>query len=60
MDIKQNNKWKNNRIQRIVLFILVFSIGYLLLVTAITPKQYSFKRRRYTKSRYKSSKRYSG
>ncbi|MFW2500225.1 HD family phosphohydrolase [Clostridium beijerinckii] len=43
MDIKQNNKWKNNRIQRIVLFILVFSIGYLLLVTAITPKQYSLK-----------------
>lgn len=43
MDIKQNNKWKNNRIQRILLFILVFSIGYLLLVTAITPKQYSLK-----------------
>jgi putative nucleotidyltransferase with HDIG domain len=43
MDIKQNNQWKNNKIQRIILFIIVFIIGYLLLVTAITPKQYSLK-----------------
>lgn len=40
MNIKQNNK---NEIHRIILFIAVFIIGYLLLVTAITPKQYSLK-----------------
>lgn len=43
MNIKQNIKRRNNRTQRIILFMLVFSIGYLLLVTAITPKQYSLK-----------------
>lgn len=43
MNIKQNNKKRNNKIQRIVLFMLVFIIGYLLLITAITPKQYSLK-----------------
>ena len=43
MNIKQNIKRRNNRIQRIILFILVFSIGYLLLATAITPKQYSLR-----------------
>lgn len=43
MNIKQNIKGRNNINQRIVLFILVFTIGYLLLVTAITPKQYSLK-----------------
>ena len=42
MNIKQNNK-NNNKIQRIILFTCVFIIGYLLLVTAITPKQYSLK-----------------
>ncbi|BCZ48535.1 hydrolase [Clostridium gelidum] len=42
MNIKKNYK-NNNKIQRIVLFILVFAIGYLLLVTEITPKQYSLK-----------------
>ena len=42
MNIKQNYK-NNNKIQRIVLFILIFIIGYLLLVTEITPKQYSLK-----------------
>ncbi len=41
MNVKENNK--NNRVQRIILFVLVFIIGYLLLVTAITPKQYSLK-----------------
>lgn len=41
MNIGQNNKINNNKIQRIILFVLVFIIGYLLLVTAITPKQYS-------------------
>jgi len=43
MDINQNNKKRNNKIQRIILFALVFIIGYLLLITAITPKQYSLK-----------------
>lgn len=43
MNIKQNIKRRNKRIQRIILFMLVFSIGYLLLATAITPKQYSLK-----------------
>ena len=43
MNIGQNNKINNNKIQRIILFVLVFIIGYLLLVTAITPKQYSLK-----------------
>ena len=43
MNIKQNNKKRNNKIQRIILFTLVFIIGYLLLVTAITPKQYNLK-----------------
>ena len=43
MDINQNNKKINNKIQRIILFVLVFIIGYLLLITAITPKQYSLK-----------------
>ena len=38
MDMKQKNK-----IQRIILFTIVFIIGYLLLITAITPKQYSLK-----------------
>jgi len=41
MNVKQNNKKKNYNIQRIILFTFVFIIGYLLLVTAITPKQYS-------------------
>jgi len=41
MNVKQNNKNKNYNIQRIILFTFVFIIGYLLLVTAITPKQYS-------------------
>ena len=40
MSVKQNNK---NKTQRIILFTFVFIIGYLLLVTAITPKQYSLK-----------------
>lgn len=43
MNIRQKNKRKSNEIQRIILFTLVFIIGYLLLVTAITPKQYSLK-----------------
>ena len=43
MNVKQNNKKKNYDIQRIILFTFVFIIGYLLLVTAITPKQYSLK-----------------
>jgi putative nucleotidyltransferase with HDIG domain len=43
MNIKQNNEMRNNRSQRITLFIVVFVIGYLLLITAITPKQYSLK-----------------
>ena len=43
MNIKPNNENNNNRSQRIALFIVVFSIGYLLLITAITPKQYSLK-----------------
>lgn len=43
MSIKQSNETRNNRRQRITLFIVVFSIGYLLLITAITPKQYSLK-----------------
>ncbi|WP_297427067.1 HDIG domain-containing metalloprotein [Clostridium sp.] len=43
MNLKKNNKWKDNRIQRVILFALVFIIGYLLLVTAITPKQYNLK-----------------
>jgi cyclic-di-AMP phosphodiesterase PgpH len=43
MNIKTNNENKNSRSQRIALFIVVFSIGYLLLITAITPKQYSLK-----------------
>lgn len=43
MNIKENIKRRNNRTQRIILFMLVFTIGYLLLVTAITPKQYSLK-----------------
>lgn len=43
MSIKKNNKRKDNRIQRIILFTLVFIIGYVLLVTAITPKQYNLK-----------------
>jgi len=42
MNIKQN-KQNNNKIQRIILFTFVFIIGYLLLATAITPKQYSLK-----------------
>ena len=40
MNVKQNNK---NKTRRIILFTFVFIIGYLLLVTAITPKQYSLK-----------------
>ena len=40
MSVKQNNK---NKTQKIILFTFVFIIGYLLLVTAITPKQYSLK-----------------
>ncbi|OOM81590.1 HDIG domain-containing metalloprotein [Clostridium sp. BL-8] len=43
MNIGQNNKINNNKLQRVILFVLVFIIGYLLLVTAITPKQYSLK-----------------
>lgn len=43
MNIKANNENKNSRSQRIALFMVVFSIGYLLLITAITPKQYSLK-----------------
>ena len=43
MNMKQNNENRNSRSQRITLFIVVFSIGYLLLITAITPKQYSLK-----------------
>lgn len=43
MNVKKNSKRKDNRIRRIVLFTLVFIIGYLLLVTAITPKQYNLK-----------------
>ena len=42
MNIKQNYK-NNNKVQRIILFTLVFIISYLLLVTEITPKQYSLK-----------------
>lgn len=42
MNIKQNYK-NNNKAQRIILFTLVFIIGYLLLVTEITPKQYNLK-----------------
>ena len=41
MNIKQNVK--NNKLQRIILFTLVFIMGYLLLVTAITPKQYNLR-----------------
>src|SRR5471030_74590 len=40
MNVKQNNK---NKTRRIILFTFVYIIGYLLLVTAITPKQYSLK-----------------
>ena len=43
MNIKQNDKKRNSRIERIILFTLVFIIGYLLLITAITPKQYNLK-----------------
>lgn len=43
MNMGQNNKIKNKKFQRIILFLLVFIIGYVLLVTAITPKQYSLK-----------------
>lgn len=43
MNIKQNNENRNSRSQRITLFIVVFIIGYLLLITAITPKQYNLK-----------------
>ena len=42
MNVKQNNKNKSRKIT-IFIFIFVFIIGYLLLVTAITPKQYSLK-----------------
>ena len=40
MNVKQNNK---NKVRRIALFTFVFIIGYLLLITVITPKQYSLK-----------------
>ncbi|MCE5221846.1 MAG: HDIG domain-containing protein [Clostridium sp.] len=40
MNVKQNNK---NKTRRIIVFTFVFIIGYLLLITAITPKQYSLK-----------------
>lgn len=43
MNKGQNNKIKDKKIQRIILFVVVFIIGYLLLVTAITPKQYNLK-----------------
>lgn len=38
MNGKQNKK---NKIQRVIIFTCIFIIGYLLLVTAITPKQYN-------------------
>jgi putative nucleotidyltransferase with HDIG domain len=41
--MKENDRSMNNKIQRIILFISVFIIGYLLLATAIAPKQYNFK-----------------
>src|SRR5471030_540386 len=43
MNVKQNNKKKNSNIERIIVVTIVFIIGYLLLATAITPKQYSLK-----------------
>ncbi|MDR3594618.1 HDIG domain-containing metalloprotein [Clostridium sp.] len=43
MKMKENDRSMNNKIQRIILFISVFIIGYLLLATAIAPKQYNFK-----------------
>ncbi len=43
MKMKENDRNINNKIQRIILFISIFIIGYLLLVTAIAPKQYNFK-----------------
>jgi putative nucleotidyltransferase with HDIG domain len=41
--MKKNNKNRSDEIKRIVLFMIVFIISYLLLITAITPKQYSLK-----------------
>jgi putative nucleotidyltransferase with HDIG domain len=43
MKMKENDRNINNKIQRVILFISVFIIGYLLLVTAIAPKQYNFR-----------------
>lgn len=44
MKVKENkNKWENNKVQRIILFIVVYCIGYILIATAIAPKQYNLK-----------------
>lgn len=44
MKVKNNEfRLKDNAIQRNILFIIVFIIGYVLLVTAIAPKQYTLK-----------------
>lgn len=43
MNIKKNNETRNRRSQRVGLFLGVFGIFYLLLITAISPKQYSLK-----------------
>ncbi|WP_160686181.1 HDIG domain-containing metalloprotein [Clostridium sp. C2-6-12] len=43
MNIKKNNETRNSRSQRVTLFLVVFSIVYLLLITAIAPKQYTLK-----------------
>ncbi|MBE6071813.1 MAG: HDIG domain-containing protein [Clostridium butyricum] len=41
----QNKKeqYKNLRAKRIILFFVVYIIGYLLLISAITPKQYNLR-----------------
>lgn len=43
MKMKEHDRNINNKLQRSILFISVFIVGYLLLATAITPQQYNFK-----------------
>ncbi len=44
MKVKDDvNSRKKNSVRRILLFIIVFALSYLLLITAIKPQQYSLK-----------------
>ncbi|WP_459480398.1 HD family phosphohydrolase [Clostridium saccharoperbutylacetonicum] len=43
MKKKENDRKMNSNMQRVMLFLSVFSISYLLIVSAIAPKHYNFK-----------------